>query len=208
MYSGIIQGHYPVTQIQQRPGLMSFAVRFPNDLMQSLRQGASIAVDGVCQTVRLIDESEIWFDAMQETLDKTTLSQLQVGQYVNIERSLHYGDENGGHELSGHIDGTLTITQITNSEHNYVMTLEVPKNFRNYVFNKGFLAIHGASLTVSDWNVSEGTFKIYLIPETLRLTNLRQFKTGDQLNFEVDRRTQVIVDTVERYLAQHPTLNQ
>lgn len=203
MYSGIIHGHYPVAQVEHQPGLTSFAVTLPEELRHDLKLGASVAIDGVCQTVREISGEQIWFDAMQETLDKTTLGSLKAGQLVNVERSLRHGDENGGHEISGHVDSRMTLTGIEQTETNYVLSLQVPPAYRKYIFNKGFLAVHGASLTVSDWDREQGTFRVYLIPETLRLTNFSQFKVGDQLNFEIDRRTQVIVDTVEQYLAQN-----
>lgn len=202
MYSGIIQGHYPITAVKHQPGLLTFAVEFPPSLMQNLKLGASVAIDGVCQTVAKIDGQQVFFDAMQETLDKTTLGNLHEQDSVNVERSLRYGDENGGHELSGHVDGRLTIIDIERLEHNYILTLQAPENYRKYIFNKGFLAIHGASLTVSDYQPKQGLFKVYLIPETLRLTNLEHFSKGDELNFEIDRRTQVIVDTVENYLSK------
>lgn len=207
MYSGIIYGSYPVTEINRQPNLLSFAVDLPEELLNHLKLGASIAVDGICQTVRTIDGQRIWFDAMQETLAKTTLNTLKIGQKVNIERSLRYHDENGGHEISGHIDGTLEVIQVNQTDNNHIMTLQVPQNFRKYVFNKGFLAIHGASLTVSDWNAQHGTFKIYLIPETLRLTNLGEYQPHDHLNFEIEKRTQTIVDTIERYLSEHTELS-
>lgn len=206
MYSGIIHGHYPITAVKHRPGLFTFAVELPAPLVKDLKLGASVAIDGVCQTVSKIDGQQVFFDAMQETLDKTTLGSLHLQDSVNVERSLRYGDENGGHELSGHVDGRLTIIDIEQLENNYILTLQVPPNYRKYVFNKGFLAIHGASLTVSDYQPTEGLFKVYLIPETLRLTNLGCFKEGDELNFEIDRRTQVIVDTVENYLSQRPII--
>ncbi|CAG8998609.1 MAG: Riboflavin synthase [Candidatus Celerinatantimonas neptuna] len=203
MYSGIIHGSYPVTEIRRQPNLLSFSVNLPEELINDLHLGASIAVDGVCQTVRTIDGSHIWFDAMQETLDKTTLNTLKIGQKINIERSLRYHEENGGHEISGHVDGKLTVIHVEQTCNNHIITLKVPSEFRKYVFNKGFLAIHGASLTVSNWDIKNGTFKIYLIPETLRLTNLGEFHPHDQLNFEIERRTQTIVDTVERYLSEN-----
>ncbi|CAG9297736.1 riboflavin synthase subunit alpha [Celerinatantimonas diazotrophica] len=204
MYSGIIHGHYPITVVKRQPGLLTFAVEFPPSLIENLKLGASVAIDGVCQTVSKIAGQQVFFDAMQETLDKTTLGYLQLQDSVNVERSLRYGDENGGHELSGHVDGRLSIVDIEQLEHNHILTLQVPPNYRKYIFNKGFLAIHGASLTVSDYQPLEGLFKVYLTPETLRLTNLGHFKKGDELNFEIDRRSQVIVDTVENYLSQRP----
>ena len=211
MYTGIIQATYPVTHCERREDLLHYGVQFESALMDDLQLGASVAIDGVCQTVCKIDEAvdgatyrtTVYFDAMVETLDKTTLGELQPGSRVNVERSAKIGQENGGHDISGHIDGTLDIVGIDETEDNYVLTLKLPAEFVKYVFEKGFLAIHGASLTVSNLDKAAGTFQVFLIPETLRLTVLDDKQVGDKLNFEVERRTQVIVDTVISYLSEN-----
>lgn len=182
---------------------MSFAVSFPEALRQDLEIGASVAIDGCCQTVRTIDNDRVWFDAMQETLAKTTLGGLQPGQGVNVERSARFGQEIGGHELSGHVDAMLEIVHIEETADNHVLSLEVPQAFRQFVFNKGYLSVHGASLTVSDYEPGTGRFNVYLIPETLRVTNLGQLSIGDTVNMEVERKTQTIVETVNAYMARH-----
>ena len=135
-------------------------------------------------------------------MKRTTLSSLELGQSVNIERAAKFGQEIGGHELSGHIDSTIKVKAVESTVDNHIITLELPTEFRRYAFNKGYLGIHGASLTVSDLDRANGTFRVYLIPETLRVTNLGSLKTGDYANLEIDRRTQVIVDTVNTYLEE------
>ncbi|HLB29888.1 MAG TPA: riboflavin synthase subunit alpha [Gammaproteobacteria bacterium] len=200
MYTGIIQGTCEVMALDRKPDFLSYAVRLDDGLLNELERGASVSIDGICQTVREIRGRVVWFDAMEETLKKTTLSALATGDRVNVERSIRAGQENGGHEISGHVDGTLVISGIQRTGENCIFTLRFPEAYRAYIFEKGFLAIHGASLTVSDLDRDSCTFRVYLIPETLRLTNLGRMREGDRLNFEIDRRTQVIVDTVQDFL--------
>jgi len=203
MYTGIVTGTYEIVALQRKPDFLSFAVLFDQSLLQDLECGASVAIDGICQTVRDIKGEEIWFDAMVETLQKTTLSALQKGDRVNVERSIRIGQENGGHEISGHVDGLLEIINIEQTEDNCTFTLKYPETYVKYIFEKGFLSIHGASLTVSNLDKNACTFQVFLIPETLRLTNLGTKKAGDHLNFEIDRRTQAIVDTVMTFLSEN-----
>ena len=208
MFTGIINQTCSVAAIEKSLDFMRFAVKIPATLCKDLQTGASVAVDGCCQTVTQIDTIDtdnshtIWFDAMQETLRRTTLGSLSVGHSVNIERAAVFGQEVGGHELSGHVDDTIVVENIEQTSTNHIITLSLPKTVSSYVFNKGYLGIHGASLTVSDLDRDNNSFKVYLIPETLKMTNLGQCKKGDRLNLEIDRRTQVIVDTVRATLAE------
>jgi len=203
MFTGIVQGTREVVDLERRQDFLRFAVRIGPELGGELEPGASVAIDGVCQTVTRIDGEAAWFDAMEETLRVTTLVDLRKGDWVNVERSLRAGQEVGGHEVSGHVDGTLEIVAMQRSADNCVFTLRYPEDYNRYIFNKGFLGVHGASLTVSDLDRPNCTFKVYLIPETLRLTNLGARQAGDRLNFEIDRRTQAIVDTVQAFLEEN-----
>jgi len=200
MYTGIVQGVFEVVEVSRRSDFMSFAVQFPPELLEELGPGASVNIDGVCQTVVKVDGSKVWFDAMIETLRRTTLGQLNQADTVNVERSARVGQENGGHEIAGHVDGMLEIIERHVSEDNLFLTFRVPEAYRRYIFDKGFLSVHGCSLTVTNFDREAGTFEVYLIPETLRLTNLGAKEVGGSVNFEIDRRTQAIVDTVIDYL--------
>lgn len=204
MFTGITYGTCQVSVVERQKDFMSFCLAFDDTLLIDLQLGASVAVNGACQTVRAIEGKSVWFDAIAETLAVTNLSDLVEGDRVNVERSMKMGQENGGHEVSGHVDGVLEVLDIQSSDVNWILTLRIPEKFRAYIFNKGFLSINGSSLTVCDLDKVKGTFCVYLIPETLRLTTMPRIKVGDLLNFEVDRRTQVIVDTVRDYLeSQH-----
>jgi riboflavin synthase len=202
MYTGIVQGAFPVTRVHQRPGASSYAVELPEALRRGLELGRSVSIDGVCQTVAGLEGNLVWFDAHQETLRITTLGALTPGSLVHVERSRRADEENGGHAISGHVDGTADVVSVTRAAENHSLTLRVPGELTKYIFNKGFLAVHGASLTVNDWDHGAGTFSVHLIPETLRLTTFGQKQPGDRLNLEIDRTTQVLVDTIERTVAR------
>lgn len=202
MYTGIVHGAYPISRLEKKPGLYQLAVDVPAPLLEGLGIGASVGLDGVCMTVTAIDGGAVWFDAMQETLGLTTLGERQRGDCVNVERSARQGAEIGGHLISGHVDGTAAVVAREESENNLTLVFELPATLSKYVFKKGFIAINGCSLTVADLDRRQGRWSVCLIPETRRVTNLGALAPGDNVNIEVDRQTQVIVDTVERVLAE------
>jgi riboflavin synthase len=207
MFTGIVKGLGTVTAVSDKPGLRTFVVEFPGDYLAGLQTGASVAIDGVCLTVTnsspLLSKEGlgvVTFDAMGETLNKTTIGMIQTGSRVNVERSFRAGDEIGGHIVSGHVTGTAEIVAIETPENNHVITFRVPTALLRYILPKGFIALDGCSLTVVDVNRDAANFTVWLIPETLRLTTFGFKKVGDKVNVEIDSRTQAIVDTVENYL--------
>jgi riboflavin synthase len=202
MYTGIVQACVPVVRVQSKPGLKTYAVELPDALLTGLKPGASVSIDGVCQTVVQIDGARATFDAMEETLRKTTIGAIAEGRLVNVERSATTGDEIGGHALAGHVRGTAEIVDVRVSENNRMVTFRVPEAWMNYLFTQGFIALDGASLTVVDVDREQATFRVSFIPETLKRTTFGFKSQGDQVNVEIDSRTQIIVETVERVLAQ------
>ena len=203
MYTGIVQASCNLIEVERKVGLHTLTVDLPETLLVSLVIGASVGIDGVCLTVTCIDGQQISFDVMQQTLDLTTLGALQKGDRVNVERSAKQGDEIGGHLLSGHIDCTVEISVINTPENNHEITYHVDPAFMPYIFGKGFIGLNGCSLTVAEVDKSAATFTVCLIPETLRITTHGEKRVGDQINMEIDRQTQVIVDTVKAYLAEN-----
>lgn len=197
MFTGIVTGVFAVAALNAKPGLTSFSVELDPRHCEGLQIGASVSLSGVCMTVNQVDGRRAWFDAAAETLAKTTLGQLKVGARLNVERSAKVGAEVGGHAVSGHADGMCDVVAIERPENNCVLTFALPAGYARYVFNKGFIALNGCSLTVCDLDKSTGHFRVYLIPETLRMTTFGQLRTGDRVNFEIDRQTQIIVDTIE-----------
>jgi riboflavin synthase len=197
MFTGIVQAVATVSALTDKPGLRSFTLAFPRGFCDELEIGASVSVDGVCLTVtERVGEDAASFDVMQQSLALTTLDSLKLGSRVNVERAARDGAEIGGHPLSGHVDFQATLASVRQPENNHVLRIAVPPAFVRYVFAKGYIAINGASLTVSDANRAEGWFEVWLIPETLRMTTFGDKGPGDTLNIEIERSTQVMVDSV------------
>jgi len=199
MFSGITRGLFPVVEVTREPGLLRFAVAL-GDYGADLVRGASVSIDGVCQTVTAFVDGVARFDAIQETLDKTTLGELEVGAEVSVERSARFGDELGGHEVSGHVTGTGRLRERVVEGHEVRLTLEVPEDWMRFILPKGFIALDGSSLTVGA-ELGPDCFDVFLIPETLRLTRLGAKEQGARINVELDPKTVAIVHTVERVLS-------
>jgi riboflavin synthase len=201
MFTGIVQGVARVAALEALPGLRRLRLAFAPGFTQGLAIGASVAVDGVCLTVTALHEGDAAdFDAMAQTLALTTLGTLAVGSRVNVERAAREGVEVGGHVLSGHIDFSARVEQVRRPDaHNHVLRIAVQPPWMRYVFAKGYIAVNGASLTVAEAGRVAGDggwFEVWLIPETLRMTTFADKREGDALNIEIERQTQVIVDTV------------
>ena len=197
MFTGIVQGLAHVAGITDRPGLRSFELAFAPGFDTGLEIGASVACDGVCLTVTTLPgPGRATFDVMQQSLALTTLGALAEGSPLNVERAARDGAEIGGHPISGHVDCLGTVLQIRQPENNHVLRIGVPASHMRYVFAKGYIAINGASLTVAEADRRARWFEVWLIPETLRMTTFGAKREGDALNIEIERGTQVVVDTV------------
>lgn len=201
MFTGIVQGLGEVTQIQDQAGIRRIQVRLPNGRDQGLETGASVAINGVCLTVVGWDQHGVEFDVIDETLRLTNLGDLKVGHVVNVERATRFGDEIGGHVLSGHIHGRAQVTEVVETDANLAVWWAVPDALKKYVLPKSYVSLNGCSLTVGDTE-RDGQLSIHLIPETRELTTFGRVTVGDSLNLEIDSQTQAIVDTVERVLEQ------
>jgi riboflavin synthase len=203
MFTGIVQGIAEVAAITDRPGLRSFELALPAGFDDGLEIGASVACDGVCLTVTSRPApGRATFDVMQQSLGLTTLGALPVGGRLNVERAAKDGAEIGGHPISGHVDCLGRVIELRQPENNHVLRIAVPESHRRYVFAKGYLAVNGASLTVAEADRQQGWFEVWLIPETLRMTTFADKRVGDALNLEIERGTQVVVDTVRDALEE------
>ena len=200
MFTGIVQGTARVQSIVDRPGLRSFTLAFAPGFCKGLAVGASVAVDGVCLTATAVREGDAAdFDVMQQSLSLTTLAGLAAGSAINVERAARDGAEIGGHPLSGHVDFMARVAQVRRPENNCVLRFEVTAPWMRYVFAKGYIAVNGASLTVAEAGREAGGagwFEVWLIPETLRMTTFAGLAVGAAVNIEIERSTQVFVDTV------------
>nr|WP_315183415.1 riboflavin synthase subunit alpha [uncultured Albidiferax sp.] len=203
MFTGIIQATATVNALQDQNGMRSFTLAFPPGFCQDLAIGASVSVDGVCLTVtELVSPTAAAFDVMLQSLNITTLGRTTQGSAVNVERAAKEGAEIGGHPLSGHVDFCTTLSDVLLTDTNCKLRFAIPEAFRKYIFAKGYIAINGASLTVSEVNRQEGWFEVWLIPETRRATTFGRIQAGDTVNIEIERSTQVVVDTVRETVAE------
>lgn len=153
-------------------------------ILEDMKTGDSIAVNGVCLTSVEFGRGHFMADVMAETLSKTNLAHLRPGDRVNLERALRLGDRLGGHLVSGHIDGVGTITRRERHDIATLITISAPPRMMKYIIKKGSVAIDGTSLTVVDF--TEGSFQVSLIPHTAHMTTLGFKKAGDTVNLEGD----------------------
>lgn len=198
MFTGIVQGVGEVITKTAHNTVTSMTIKLPN--VKSLAIGASVSINGVCLTVVSLDSNIVQFDIIDETLNRTNLGDISVGDFVNIERSLKFGDEVGGHVLSGHIFDTGIINSKAKKGDQMSLSILAPPSIQKYLTEKGYIAIDGISLTVGE--IKDGCFDLHIIPETMRLTILDSKEVGDIVNIEIDSNTQLIVETIERLLEE------
>ena len=183
MFSGIVEEAGQVTAIT--PGSQSMRLSIQSRLdLRDTQPGHSIAVDGVCLTVTAVEGQRLHFDAGSETVRRSSLAALRVGDRVNIERAALLGARMHGHLVTGHVDGTVALLSRTVEGITEKFVWELPAELRAMVVPKGSVALAGISLTVGE--VTHHSFSVYLIPHTVSLTTLPQCRPADRVNIEVD----------------------
>ena len=183
MFTGIIEKAIPVLSFARRGNAARIALDLAG-LAQGTRIGDSIAVDGVCLTVTDISGTTAQFDAVEETLSRTTLGNLKAGDLVNVERSLRLGDRLGGHFVQGHVDGVGMIRAKHQDNAQWIFRFSVPSDLTSLMVAKGSVAVDGISLTLVA--VKETEFSVAVIPHTLSVTTLRRKDIGMRVNIECD----------------------
>lgn len=193
MFTGIIEEVGKIAKIQKQG---EFAVLTINGkkVLEDVNLGDSIAVNGVCLTVTTFGNDFFTADVMSETLNRTSLSELQVGSPVNLERAMAANGRFGGHIVSGHIDGTGLVASITPADNAVWYRINTNPKIMRYIIEKGSITIDGISLTVVDCD--ENGFRVSIIPHTIANTNLGSKKVGSVVNLEND----VIGKYVEKLL--------
>jgi len=201
MFTGIVKGTGTVRSVHEADGVFRLAVALPSGTADGIERGVSIAVAGVCLTAVGQKGDEVSFEVVGETIRRTTLGALAAGDRVNIERAARVGDEIGGHAVAGHVRATAEIVSRAAHGDAADLVLRTDPETLLYLFEKGFVALDGASLTVGHVDRGATTFAVHLIPETLRATTFAARSVGDRVNVEVDAMTSAVVETVERVLA-------
>ena len=196
VFTGIIQETAEVIDVKKSADFSQIEISPSLDFIRGIKVGASVSIDGVCLTVTSIKERSLTFDIIIETLNVTTLSSLSVSDSVNLERAARLGDEIGGHLISGHVSGVVKISKINKTENNHIIFLKADSELIKYIFPKGYVSLDGISLTIGEVDRKRNIFSVYLIPETLKITNMKEKDIGDMINLEIETQTKNMVDLI------------
>jgi len=193
MFTGIVETVGIIEGIEPGADLTRLIVD-AKPIVEGVELGDSVAVNGTCLTVTSIRDGELAFQAVQETMDCTSLGDLKVGSRVNLERAMRAGDRLDGHIVQGHVDGVGTVRQMAQEGNDVRLQIDCDPELADCVVEKGSIAVDGVSLTVSA--LSPSGFEVALIPHTLEVTTLSDRQPHDRVNLEVD----VLGKYVKRYL--------
>ncbi len=182
MFTGLVEEVGKIKSVERGGSLLKIEC---SKVIEDVKEGDSVAVNGVCLTIVAVGDNCLSFDVSPETLKRSNLSRLRTGSAVNLERALRVGNRLGGHILQGHVDTVVRVLGIRKERGGfYRFSFELPYNFRMLVVEKGSIGIDGISLTVAE--VKGNAFSVAVIPHTYENTNLRERKVGDRVNVEFD----------------------
>jgi riboflavin synthase len=183
MFTGIVSERGTVRRAKMRKGVMELELDAP-ETARALGKGDSVAVDGVCLTAISKNRKRFVVQAVEETLQRSTLGTLRAGSEVNLELPVRLMDRLGGHLVQGHVDGTATVIRLEDADDNRRMWFSAPPDLLRYLVPKGSVTVNGVALTVTELGVA--SFGVAVIPHTLEVTTLGRAKVGVELNIEVD----------------------
>ena len=200
MFSGIVQTVGKIESIKDKNHIKTIRIETHGDYLEDIAIGQSVSVDGVCLSLVKKNNEYCEFEAVEETINRTTLGSYKRGTKVNLEKSLKFGDTVGGHFVSGHIHTRGKIVEVELVGESKNILVEIEEQWIKYLTEKGYISVNGASITIG--KVSKNTFYVHLIPETLKTTNLDELIYDNYVNLEFDQTTIAIVDTTERLINQ------
>ena len=186
MFTGLVQKIATVKSINSHHGDIQAIFSVEKDFLSTVKEGDSLSINGVCLTVYNILDDTFSVDISNETLDVTTLTQLNTGYKVNIETSLKLNDKLGGHIVSGHVDSIAKVIGLEKDSRSYKLCIELQdKKYLKYIVKKGSICVDGISLTVNAEN--DKHFYVNMIPYTWDNTIMQYYKVGTVVNIEIDR---------------------
>ena len=200
MFSGIVQTVGKIESIKDKNHIKTIRIETHGNYLEDIAIGQSVSVDGVCLSLVKKNNEYCEFEAVEETINRTTLGRYKQGTKVNLEKSLKFGDTVGGHFVSGHIHTRGRIVEVELVGESKNILVEIEEKWIKYLTEKGYISVNGASITIG--KVSKNTFYVHLIPETLKTTNLDELIYDNYVNLEFDQATIAIVDTTERLINQ------
>ena len=200
MFSGIVQTVGKIESIKDKNHIKTIRIETHGNYLEDIAIGQSMSVDGVCLSLVKKNNEYCEFEAVEETINRTTLGRYKQGTKVNLEKSLKFGDTVGGHFVSGHIHTRGRIVEVELVGESKNILVEIEEKWIKYLTEKGYISVNGASITIG--KVSKNTFYVHLIPETLKTTNLDELIYDNYVNLEFDQATIAIVDTTERLINQ------
>ena len=200
MFSGIVQTVGKIESIKDKNHIKTIRIETHGNYLEDIAIGQSVSVDGVCLSLVKKNKEYCEFEAVEETINRTTLGSYKQGTKVNLEKSLKFGDTVGGHFVSGHIHTKGRIVEVELIGESKNILVEIEEKWIKYLTEKGYISVNGASITIG--KVSKNTFYVHLIPETLKTTNLDELIYDNYVNLEFDQTTIAIVDTTERLINQ------
>ena len=200
MFSGIVQTVGKIESIKDKNHIKTIRIETHGNYLEDIAIGQSVSVDGVCLSLVKKNNEYCEFEAVEETINRTTLGSYKQGSKVNLEKSLKFGDTVGGHFVSGHIHTRGRIVEVELVGESKNILVEIEEKWIKYLTEKGYISVNGASITIG--KVSKNTFYVHLIPETLKTSNLDDLIYDNYVNLEFDQTTIAIVDTTERLINQ------
>ncbi len=183
MFTGLIEETGTIHKLEQQGSNLIIQIQ-ANTVVEDLKLGDSIAVDGVCQTVTEINKNIVTVCAIAQTLKLTNFNDYQINNLVNLERPLRLQDRLGGHLVQGHVDGIGRVTAITDADGSQNITIAIPDNLNKYIIAKGSIALNGISLTVAE--KGNNSITVCIIPTTIAITNIHNWQVNNKINIEVD----------------------
>ena len=184
MFTGIVQKIGLIENIERNVDSIDFHIS--TTMANDLSIGQSISHNGICLTLTRVTKNKYTITAVEETIQKTTIKNWKTGDFVNLEKSLVYGDAMDGHIVQGHIDCTAICTNILKKEAGYYFTFKYPREFQELIYQKGSIAINGVSLTISKIIDLNSELEVAIIPHTYENTTFKHLKAEDLVNLEFD----------------------
>ena len=194
MFTGLIEEIGKIAKILTGNKSLKIKV-LASKVIEDIKIGDSVAINGTCLTVVELFNDGFSFDVSQETLNRTNLKNLKIGDFVNLERALKVSDRLGGHIVQGHVDTTSVITGLIPYGEHTLLKIKLPENYKNFVIEKGSIAVDGISLTIN--KIENKEIYINVIPHTMESTNLQYRKVGDTVNLEFDILGKYVLQYIE-----------